>query len=88
MPRVTASDRERRELLTVPELERRTGIGAKRLRRAIRAGELPAYTAASTWPRIYWPEFLSWLRSTRVRPTDHARARVAEVLDREAAGSP
>ena len=76
-----------RELLTVPELSRRTGIGPKRLREAVQTGALPVYDAGSHWPRVLWADFLVWLRSTRVPARAsgeaHARARVAEVVERE-----
>ena len=73
------------EFITVPELARRTGIGAKRLRRAIRDGDLVAYTFGTAWPRVSWAEFEKWMRGTRVRVTSHARRRVAELEAREAA---
>jgi len=83
MEHVTHS--ERREAYTVPELGRLTGIGPKRLRRAIASGALPAYTASSAWPRVLWSDFEAWLRSTRVPSNDHAQARVRAVLQRERA---
>jgi excisionase family DNA binding protein len=73
--------------LTVAELSRRTGIGARRLRRLIAEGALPAYSAASSRRRVLWSDFLAWLRSTRVQTppgaAEHAERRVAEILERE-----
>lgn len=56
------------ELMTIPALAKRSGVGVRRLRRAVRSGELPAYTADSGWPRVMWSEFLDWVRSKRVEP--------------------
>ena len=55
-----------RELLTLPQLNRETGIGLRALRRALAAGDLPAYSAGTAWPRIRRSEFDSWIESTRV----------------------
>jgi hypothetical protein len=54
------------DILTVPALARRSGIDVRRLRAAIRRGELPAYTGGTAWPRVVWSDFLAWLRSTPV----------------------
>lgn len=84
----TAGDRQER-WLTVPALARETkpSISAKRIRKAIRDGRLPAYTFGGTWPRVSWSDFVAWVRSTRVRPTvpaaGHAEARAVEILERE-----
>lgn len=60
------SDERQPEVLSVPDLSRRTGIGEKTLREAIRRGDLPAYRVGSKRFRVLWPEFLAWLRTTRV----------------------
>ena len=57
------------DFLTIPQTARRFGISSKRLRRAVKSGELPAYSCGTSWPRIYWPEYLEWVRSTRVQPS-------------------
>jgi hypothetical protein len=64
MQRGTTNDP--RDPATIPEWERRTGIGHRKIRAAIRAGDLPAYYAGSTWPRIFRADFMAWVRSTRV----------------------
>jgi hypothetical protein len=76
-------------LLTPNQLARQSGIGAARIRRAIRCGELKALTAGSAWLRVRLADFDSWLESTRYKPPaptavsasdadDWARAKVAE----------
>lgn len=59
-----------RKLATIPEWERRTGIGQRKLREAVRAGDLPAYYAGSLWPRIFESDLLTWIRTTRVPASD------------------
>ncbi len=68
---------------TLPDLNRRYRIGIKRLRRLAREGAFPVYTANTDRVRVIFSEFEDWLRSTRIEPTTHAKARVAEILDRE-----
>ena len=55
-----------RELLTLPQLNRETGIGLRTLRRALASGDLLAYSAGTAWPRVRRSEFESWIASTRV----------------------
>jgi len=55
------------------------------LRQARDRGELATYRLGERTERVTWPELVRWVRSRQVRPTDHAEARVAEVLEREAA---
>jgi len=80
VPRDAAKDRE---LLTLPEVARETKIAIKRLRAAAKFGDLTTYTIGTAWPRTTWADVDAWIRSTRVRPTDHSRARVEEVLAAE-----
>jgi len=68
------TDLTNRELLTVPQVARRSGVSAKKLRQAIKSGALVAYTCGTGWPRIYWPEFLQWVRSTRLPSAERAKA--------------
>ena len=77
LARVRAAAREGRALSVgllgnaadvVPELARRTGFDARRLREAVRRGELRAYTGGTHWPRVVWVDFLEWLRATPVAP--------------------
>jgi hypothetical protein len=64
MERRTSNDEH--DPATIPEWERRTGIGHRKIRAAVRAGVLPAYDAGSTWPRIFREDLIAWVRSTRV----------------------
>ena len=69
--------------LTPRELAERSGIGANRIRAAIRTGELTAFHVG-TWARVKPRDFLLWLESQRVRPTSHAQQCVDQILEREA----
>lgn len=71
------------QLLTVPELARRFGIGVRPIRGAIRRGELAAYHLGSEsgWTRISEAEFLVWLRSRRLQTGPTASKRVAKRVD-------
>ena len=51
---------------TVPVAIRRSGIGEKQFKRAIRAGEIPVYRLSARWRRVYWPEVVAWVRSHRI----------------------
>ena len=55
-------------LLTPNQLARRSGIGAARIRRAIKAGDLKALTAGSAWLRVRPADFDAWLETTRYTP--------------------
>lgn len=55
-------------LLTAPQLARRSGIGAARIRRAIKAGELRAVKAGKTWLRVRLSDFDAWLEALRFVP--------------------
>jgi hypothetical protein len=58
-----------RELLTAPELAERSGLDVRRVRIAIRDGGLRAYTpAGTTLPRVFWGDFVEWVRQSPVRP--------------------
>lgn len=76
------------EVLSVPQLARRSGIGVRRLRRLVASGEIPAYGGGGHRLRVLWSDFLTWLKTTRVRPPSraaeaHVERRVAEILARE-----
>lgn len=64
---------------TVPQAARRYGLGLRLLRRLVREGTIPAYSAGTQRPRVCYSEVEAWLRSTRLQTTDHARARIAEL---------
>jgi hypothetical protein len=58
-----------RELLTAPELAERSGLDVRRVRIEIRSGALRAYTpAGTTLPRVFWSDFVEWVRQSPVRP--------------------
>jgi len=69
---------------TIRAVARRVGVGETTLRRVIRAGEIPIYRPAGAWPLIAVADVVRWLHAQRAEPTAHARARVAEILEREA----
>lgn len=67
--RMALTDRDG-ELLTLPDISRRTGIGMRLLRRAQRSGELPTYQIG-TWARVRWVDVIAWLERHR-RPATEA----------------
>lgn len=69
------------EILSVQRAARRLGIDRRRLRVAIRSGELEAYRPGERTVYVRWPDVLRWLRAQRVPSSDHARNRVAEILN-------
>ena len=75
---------------TIPDAARRIGVPVKRLRRAVKTGELRCYVLPeSRRRRVRFAEVEAWLRSGVVTaPTAHARARVAEVMRTERTGRP
>lgn len=77
------------DLGTVPAVAKAENLNPRVLRQAIRRGEIPSYHCGTAWPRVRRSEVRSWIASTRIAPTPHAAARLAEVLEREGrAGSP
>ena len=69
-------------LITLPEGARRSGLSVRQIRRGRDESELVVYEIGN-WPRVRWGDLLAWIESRRARPTGHAEARVAEVLQRE-----
>ena len=61
---LTRTDSDRSELLTLPELNRRYGVGLHSLRRAATQGAFPLYSAGTAWPRVRLADFERWLEST------------------------
>ena len=53
-----------RDFITVPEAARRTGLGLRQFRRAVRDGELATYSVGD-WPRLRWSQVEAWLESRR-----------------------
>jgi len=60
-----------------------TGLSRSWIRRQVRAGVIPAYGSERKW-RVAPADAVAAMRRQRVKPTSHARARLAQVLDREA----
>jgi len=71
------------EYLTIPQAARRFGLSPKTLRRLAREGEFPVYSLGTGWGHVRVTELETYFRSTRIRSTDHALARVEEVIDGE-----
>ena len=70
------------EFWTIPAAARRLGIGGRVLRGGIDSGGIPVYRVGS-WPRVRLAEVRHWIEAQRVPITNHARARVDELLKRE-----
>jgi len=49
----------------------------------IRELAIPLYSAGNSWPRVDAAEADAAIRRTRLPTTDHARARVEEIIDAE-----
>ena len=64
-------NRTENELVTLPQAQRRTGLGRRQFRRAIEDGELPVYDVGG-WPRLRWSEVLRFIEAHR-RPHRPAR---------------
>ena len=75
------------EYVTFPQVARRLGRSARWWRRKGAEGCFPAYSGDGSRPLVKLSEAEGWLRSTRVPISNHARARVEEILDREAAAT-
>ena len=77
-------------IYTPRQLRDRTGICAHRIRAACKSGELPSFKIGR-WNRIRWNDYIAWLESHRVTPTDpvaadaEVEAAVREQLRREGA---
>jgi hypothetical protein len=52
------------ELVTIPEAQRRTGLGRRQFRRAIADGLLEVYDVGG-WPRLRWTSVLTFIEGTR-----------------------
>ena len=68
---------------TIPNAAKRVPCSPRILRDARDRGELAVYRLGDRWQRVFWPEVVAWIRSRRIPVTNHARARVEEVLERE-----
>ena len=73
------------EYPTVPGLSRRSGISDKKIRAAIRRGELRSYRLGERWERVSWADFEKWMTIHVTRASlvpDEVRARVREIAAR------
>jgi hypothetical protein len=70
-------------LTSLSAASRRLGISRRRLKQAVKRGELAAFRPGSRTCYVIWPDVLRWLREQRVDLTDHAHARVAEIMERQ-----
>ncbi len=68
---------------TIPRYAKSRGFSPKIVRRMIRELGIPLYCAGNAWPRVEASEADAAIRRTRLPTTDHARARVEEVIDGE-----
>jgi hypothetical protein len=59
------------------------GVDRNAILEAIRTGDLPAYRRGRRRWILFPADVEHWIKSQSVRSTDHARARVQEVLARE-----
>ena len=55
------------KLVTLPEAQRRTGLGRRQFRRAIADGSLEVYDLGG-WPRLRWSDVVAWIESSRRSP--------------------
>jgi len=81
-PEMASETKTDAELMTVPAAARRLGITAKVLRRSVRSGALPTYTAGGSWPRVRPADLAAFVASTRVAPRENARSVAASMTDR------
>ena len=70
-------------LLSINQAARQLGLAPRRLREAVRTGELPAYRPGDRTIYVRWPEPLRWLGTMRVPSSNHARERAAEIISEE-----
>ena len=82
--RTTLLDRSSQEFLALSRAAKELHVGYKRLRAAVQDGELPGYRLGERNIRVLWGDVVRWLRTQRVASSDHARERVAEILDDDA----
>lgn len=68
---------------TIPRYAKSRGFSPKIVRRMIRELGIPLYCAGNAWPRVDAAEADAAIHRTRIPSTNHALARVEEVLDRE-----
>lgn len=55
------------ELLSVRQAAHRFGVGERRLRQAVRSGEIPGYQFGKRWIRVKTSEVNDWIQDQRVR---------------------
>ncbi len=71
------------QYLSLRRCSRTLGVGRHRLRQAVDRGELRACRPGGRTIFVRLSDAHRWLSHHVVRPSDHARARVEEVLQRE-----
>ena len=62
------------ELVTLPQVNRRTGLGLRQLRRAVASGDLEIFDIGS-WPRVRWADVLGWIERNRREPAARRQVR-------------
>ena len=75
--------RNQRGLVSVNQAARKLGIGACRLRIAVRAGEIAGFRPGGRTVYLRWADVLRWLYTQRVPSSDHARERAAEIVSED-----
>jgi hypothetical protein len=84
MGKAQKTQNESTRYLTIPAAAKLLGLSPHLLREQAKREAVPTYSVGSSWPRVRITDIEDWVRSTRVRATSHARARVAEIFEREA----
>ena len=56
------------ELLSLTAAAKRLRVNYRRLRAAVRSGDLPAYHVGGERSRVLWGEVVEWVRAQRVPP--------------------
>ena len=57
----------REELLSLAAAAKRLRVNYRRLREAVRAGDLPTYRVGGERPRVLWGEVVEWVLAQRVQ---------------------
>jgi excisionase family DNA binding protein len=84
-PSRVGRDRTNETLVSLHQAANRLGLAPRRLRAAVRDGELPAFQPGRRTRYVLWPDVVRWLQSQRVASSNHARERVSEILKGKAA---
>ena len=87
-PPLAVVEKDAPEVLSVQRAGQRLGIDPRRLREAIRTGDLEAYRPGTRACYVRWSDVLRWLRGQRLPSINLARERVREILADEARKRP